>query len=50
MEMDIWTFGLTLAVIGMSGTMLILWILSLFILLLKKFFPPPTAASSAKKG
>ena len=50
MEMDIWTFGLTLAVIGMIGTMLILWILSLFILLLKKIFPPPTAAPSAKKG
>lgn len=37
--MDIWTFGWTLALIGMAGTMLVLWILSLLILLLKKIFP-----------
>lgn len=50
MEMDIWTFGLTLALIGMTGTMLVLWLLSLFILLLKKIFPPPPAEPAAKKG
>lgn len=37
--MDTWTFGLTLALIGMGGTMLVLWILSLLILLIKKIFP-----------
>jgi len=37
--MDTWTFGWTLAVLGMGGTMLVLWIMSLLILLLKKIFP-----------
>ncbi len=32
-------FGLTLTLIGMGGTLLTLWILSLFITLLKKLFP-----------
>jgi hypothetical protein len=34
--------------IGMTGTMLVLWILSLLILLLKKIFP--YQESTAKKG
>jgi Oxaloacetate decarboxylase, gamma chain. len=46
--MDTWTFGWTLALIGMSGTMLVLWVLSLLILLIRKVFPPPAAAP--KKG
>jgi hypothetical protein len=46
--MDSWTFGWTLALIGMTGTMLVLWILSLLILLLKKIFPHQETA--AKKG
>jgi hypothetical protein len=37
--LDTWTFGWTVALIGMGGTMLILWILSLFILIIKKVFP-----------
>ena len=37
--MDTWTFGWTVALVGMGGTMLVLWILSLLILLLKKIFP-----------
>ena len=37
--MDIWTFGWTVALIGMGGTMLILWVLSLLILCIKKVFP-----------
>jgi hypothetical protein len=37
--MDTWTFGWTVALIGMSGTMLVLWCLSLLILLIKKIFP-----------
>jgi len=48
--MDSWTFGWTLALIGMGGTMLVLWILSLLILLLKKLFPYQSEASAAKKG
>ncbi|HEV8723043.1 MAG TPA: OadG-related small transporter subunit [Candidatus Binatia bacterium] len=48
--MDSWTFGWTLALIGMTGTMLVLWILSLLILLLKKIFPYQTEESAAKKG
>lgn len=37
--MDIWTFGWTIATIGMTATLLVLWLLSLLILLLKKIFP-----------
>ena len=37
--MDIWTFGWTVALIGMGGTMLVLWIMSLLILLIKKILP-----------
>ncbi|HEY5544063.1 MAG: OadG family protein [Deltaproteobacteria bacterium] len=48
--MDTWTFGWTLALIGMGGTMLVLWILSLLILLLKKIFPHQPGQSAAKKG
>jgi Na+-transporting methylmalonyl-CoA/oxaloacetate decarboxylase gamma subunit len=48
--MDTWTFGLTLAVIGMAGTMLVLWILSLLIVLMKKVFPYQSEESAAKKG
>jgi hypothetical protein len=48
--MDSWTFGWTLAVIGMTGTMLVLWILSLLILLLKRIFPYQTGPSAEKKG
>ena len=48
--MDSWTFGWTLALIGMGGTMLVLWILSLLILLLKKLFPYQTEVSPTKKG
>ena len=32
-------FGLTLTIVGMLGTMLSLWLLSLLISLLKKTFP-----------
>ena len=37
--MNIWTFGWTVALIGMAGTMLVLWLLSLLVLLLKRLFP-----------
>ncbi len=39
MKMDNWTFGITMMVVGMGGTLLTLWILSLVMSLLKSFFP-----------
>ena len=48
--MDIWTFWLTVALLGMGGTMLVLWLLSLLILLLKKIFPYQAATVETKKG
>jgi hypothetical protein len=48
--MDNWTFGWTLALVGMAGTMLVLWCLSLLILLLKKFFPYQPEQSRSQKG
>jgi Na+-transporting methylmalonyl-CoA/oxaloacetate decarboxylase gamma subunit len=48
--MDTWTFGWTLALIGMGGTMLVLWLLSLLILLIRKIFPYRTDDSATKKG
>ncbi len=37
--MDNWRFGLTMMIVGMGGTILTLWILSLLMSLLKKIFP-----------
>jgi Na+-transporting methylmalonyl-CoA/oxaloacetate decarboxylase gamma subunit len=37
--MDNWTFGITMIVVGMGGTLLTLWILSLLMSFLKKVFP-----------
>ena len=37
--MDKWAFGLTMTVVGVGGTFLTLWVLSLVIDLLKKVFP-----------
>jgi hypothetical protein len=48
--MDTWTFGWTLALIGMAGTMLVLWCLSLLILLLKKLFPYQPEEAASQKG
>ncbi len=39
MKLDNWTFGLTMLIVGMGGTLLTLWILSLVMSLLKKLFP-----------
>jgi Na+-transporting methylmalonyl-CoA/oxaloacetate decarboxylase gamma subunit len=39
MKMDNWTFGITMIVVGMGGTLLTLWILSVIMSLLKKAFP-----------
>ncbi|MGQ9860204.1 MAG: OadG family protein [Thermodesulfobacteriota bacterium] len=45
--MDKWTFGITMMLLGMGGTLLTLWILSLFMSLLKKVFP--IGSEQAKK-
>jgi len=37
--MDNWTFGVTVTVVGMGGTLLILWILSAAMYVLKKIYP-----------
>jgi Na+-transporting methylmalonyl-CoA/oxaloacetate decarboxylase gamma subunit len=37
--MDNWTFGITMIIVGMGGTLLTLWILSLIMSVLKKVFP-----------
>ena len=39
MQMDNVTFGVTMLVVGMGGTVLTLWILSLIMSLLRKLFP-----------
>ncbi len=39
MKLDNWTFGITMLIVGMGGTLLTLWILSLVMSLLKKVFP-----------
>ncbi len=38
-KMDNWTFGITMIIVGMGGTLLTLWILSLIMSVLKKAFP-----------
>ncbi|MFH1294003.1 MAG: OadG family protein [Pseudomonadota bacterium] len=37
--METWTFGITMALVGMGGTLLSLWFLTLTIMLMKKLFP-----------
>jgi hypothetical protein len=39
MIMDKWTFGFTMLIVGMGGTLLTLTIMSLIMGLLKKIFP-----------
>lgn len=47
--MDKWMFGLTMTIVGVGGTFLTLWILSLSIILLKKIFPLPADDGGDKK-
>ena len=37
--MGTWEFGLTVALVGSVGTLVVLWLLSLLILLMRKLFP-----------
>lgn len=48
--MDDTTFGLTLTVLGMSGTLVSLGILSLLIAGLKKIYPLEPEKTAASKG
>jgi len=48
--MDKWTFGMTLTLVGVTGTFITLWILSLVIVALKKLFPPRVESSSPNKN
>jgi Na+-transporting methylmalonyl-CoA/oxaloacetate decarboxylase gamma subunit len=41
--MDNWTFGITMLVCGMGGTILTLWIMSLVMALLGRLFPEKPA-------
>jgi hypothetical protein len=43
MEMDNTTFGLTMLICGMGGTLLTLWIMSLVMTALGRLFPEKTA-------
>ena len=36
---DPWMFGWTLTIVGMGGTLLSLWVLSVLVSVLKKIFP-----------
>ncbi len=49
MNSDKWTFGLTMMIVGMGGTFLTLWVLSLVMDLLKKVFPLVSKAGSPEK-
>jgi len=37
--MDNVTFGITVTIVGMGGTLLTLWLLSIVMVILKKIFP-----------
>jgi hypothetical protein len=37
--MDNWTFGMTMLIVGMGGTVFTLWMFSLLMHVLKKAFP-----------
>ena len=39
MSPEKWAFGLTMTIVGVGGTFLTLWVLSLVVDLLKKAFP-----------
>jgi hypothetical protein len=49
MEIDKWSFGLTMTIVGMGGTFLTLWILGLVMDLLKKVYPLAAKGSGTEK-
>lgn len=48
--MDRVTFGMTMMIVGMGGTILTLWVLSIVMNLLKKAFPCPEKDEPSKQG
>jgi hypothetical protein len=46
--MDNWSFGLTVTLVGVAGTFLTLWVLSLVVDLLKRIFPLQAQDESKK--
>ena len=36
---DKWTFGITVTIVGMGGTLITLWVLSILMNILKKLLP-----------
>jgi len=49
MDNATWSFGLTMMIVGMGGTFLTLWILSLVMDILKKIFPLADKAATPDK-
>lgn len=49
MDSEKWAFGLTMMVVGMGGTFLTLWVLSLVMDLLKKIYPLEHKDAGASK-
>ena len=45
--MDDLTFGLTMTIVGMGGTLITLWLLSLLVVILKKIFPVENVQQSS---
>ena len=50
MTMDNLSFGMTMTIVGVGGTFLTLWILSLVVDLLKKIFPLRSQDETEKKA
>ena len=44
------TFGLTMTIVGVGGTFLTLWILSVVVTVLKKIFPLSAATDAEQKS
>jgi hypothetical protein len=47
---DKWSFGFTMMIVGMGGTLLTLWILSLVMDVLKRAFPVASGEKAADKA
>lgn len=45
-----WDFGITMMIVGMGGTLLTLWILSLLMTLLKRVFPISQEKEGSEKA
>lgn len=48
--MEKWTFGFTMMIVGVGGTFLTLWVLSVVIGVMKRIFPLVEEGSHEKKS